>query len=74
MDYQFVTDEDQRQAVFTRLQQLEAEHMSNVFYLEEARVLNNESEIQKYSTILQGLELRIETYRKKLDSGEQSAE
>jgi len=74
MDYQFVTDEDQRQAVFTRLQQLEAEHMSNVFYLEEARVLNNESEIQKYSTILQGLELRIETYRKKLDSDEQSTE
>lgn len=74
MQYHYVSEDQKKNALVNRLTQLEQEHFENTLYRDEAEVIGSTAEVDRFSAVLQGLELRINDYRKKLNEYDSSAE
>lgn len=68
MEYQFVNDEAKTTGMMNRLAQLEQEHYTAVLYMEEARVINSQADIEALQNKLASLEVRIKYYQEKLEN------
>lgn len=70
MEYQTLTDDHRRLALFNRLSELEQQHLTNSILLTEAELIGAESQVKEFKAVVENLEFRIDAYRKMLTDDE----